>query len=102
MKYLVCINGEEYDNFMKALGDYGFQWHGGAIAGDGTCVYEKYFDRNYATAYYLDFDKKEITYCVGMEIYAPSSFMRDDKKYNEYLTQCKSCEWILNKLKEEY
>lgn len=101
MKYLVWINGEEHDDFMSKLGKQGFKWQGGDIAGSGECVYERLFDRNYATVYSLDFEKKEVTYFVVMEIYAPNSPMRDGKKYNEYLEQCKSCEWILNELKEQ-
>lgn len=101
MKYLVWINGEEHDDFLKELGKHNFTWEGGNIAGDGTCIIERCFDRNYATTYYVDFYKKKLSYCVGMEIYAPSSHMRNDQKYNEYLEQCKSCEYILNKLKEK-
>lgn len=97
MEYLVWINPDEYDQFMKFLGEHGFYWRGGEKAGDGTCIIEKVRDKDYATTYYLECNKKELSY-FPLDIYDVDSPLYDPDKFEKYKSECKSCEWIIDNI----
>lgn len=98
MKHIVWINPDEYDAFMKTLGEHGFTWTGGGEeAGDGTNIIERFHDKNCSTTYSIDIGRKSLSYCP-LEIYDKSSPTRDDKKFNKIKSDCKSCSWFVEKV----
>lgn len=97
MEYIVWINPDEYKDFMNKLGEYGFTWISGNKAGDGSCIMERIHDKNYATTYHLNFDNKKLSY-FPLEVYGPDSEVRDNRKFEKYKTECKSCEWIIKNI----
>ena len=101
-KYLVKIPLEQHKNFMQALGEQGFEWKSGDKAGSGTNIYERLIDKepeneisHKTTYYYLDFENKEITYAMNVEV---NKGLQKYEKVEEIIAKSKSCEWILEKL----
>lgn len=101
-KYLVKIPLEQHKDFMQALGEQGFEWKSGDKAGSGTNIYERLIDKELeneishkTTYYYLDFENKEITYAMNVEV---NIGLHRYEEAEEIISKSKSCEWILEKL----
>ena len=101
-KYLVKIPLEQHKNFMQALGEQGFEWKSGDKAGAGTNIYERLIAKkpeneilHKTTYYYLDFENKEITYAMNIEV---NIGLHRHEEAKGIIAKSKSCEWILEKL----
>lgn len=96
-KITVWINPDEYKTFLSFLGEHGFHWQSGVLAGSGETIYEQCHDERYATTYTLDLSANRVSY-FPLELYDKDSPTRDDEKFNYLKSQMLSCDEAVEKI----